>query len=272
MEKHRKINLDFLSPSLMMAIQWPLELSLMMALLLMQVMFVSMTGMEQHGLNVAKTLREKDVVINLDFLSPSLVMAIQWPLELHKMMALVQMQVMFVCMTGMEQHGLNVDKTLMERWVVTGLDFLSPSLMMAIQWPLELGLMMALLLMQVMFVSMTGMEQHGLNVAKTLKEKDVVINLDFLSPSLMMETQWPLEQYLMMALVQMQVMCVFMTGMEQHGLNVAKTLMGRRVVTILDGLSPSLQTEIQLPLELHLMMALLLMQVMFVCMTGMEQQ
>jgi hypothetical protein len=40
-------------------------------------------------------------------------------------------------------------------------------------------------------------------------EGEVVTILDFLSPSLMTETQWPLEQYLMMALLLMQVMFVY---------------------------------------------------------------
>jgi hypothetical protein len=270
MEKQLMINMDILSPSLMMEIQLPLDLGLMMALLLMQVMFVCMTGMELTGLNGAKTLMERQVVTGLDIQSPSLMMEIQWPLELRIMMALVQMLVMFMSMTGMEQHGLNVDKTLTERLAVTGMDFLSVSLMMAVLLPLELGIMMALLLMQVMFGSMSGMERHGINGAKTLMEKDGVTILDFLSPSLMMEIQWPLEHLSMMALLLMQVMFVYMTGMEQHGLNGAKTLTERRVVTILEGLSPSLQTEIQLPLELILMMELLLMPVMFVSMTGME--
>jgi hypothetical protein len=138
------ITLDFVSPSLMMAIPLPLELGLMMALLLMQVMFVCMTGMEQHGLNVDETLMGRRVVTILDGLSPSLMMEIQWPLELHKMMALVQMQVMCVSMTGMEQHGLSVDETLMEKQLMIILDFRSTSLVMAIPLPLELGLMMTL--------------------------------------------------------------------------------------------------------------------------------
>jgi hypothetical protein len=69
--------------------------------------------------------------------------------------------------------------------------------------------MVALFQMQVMCLFMTGLEQHGLNVAKTLKEKEVMMNLDILSPSLMMEIQWPLEHLSMMALLLMQVMFVY---------------------------------------------------------------
>jgi hypothetical protein len=152
-----------------------------------------MTGLEQHGLNVAKTLKEKQLMMNLDILSPSLMMAIPLPLEHLSMMALLLMQVMFVCMTGSEQHGLNVAKTLMGRQVVTFLDGMSPSLQMEIQLPLELHKMMELLLMPVMFVFMTGMELTGLSVAKTLKEKQLMITLDFVSPSLMMEIPLQLE-------------------------------------------------------------------------------
>jgi hypothetical protein len=107
---------------------------------------------------------------------------------------------------------------------VTILDGLSPSLQTEIQLPLELIIMMELLLMPVMFVFMTGMELTGLNGAKTLRERQVVTILDFLSPSLMMETQWPLEQYLMMALLLMQVMFVYIIIMGRWAIMMVVTI------------------------------------------------
>jgi hypothetical protein len=175
-------------------------------------------------------------------------------------------QVMFVSMIGMEPLGRNVVKTLMERHTVIILDMQSPCLMMVIQWPLVLLIMEV----WVMSVFMIGMEPTGHNVGKTLTEKLLmtILDIQFLFP--VTQTLLLLVLTAMMALFLAQVMFVCMTGMDPTGPNVDQTLMVKLQMTILDIRSPCPMMETPLQLALVIMMAMALIRVMFVCMTGMD--
>ncbi|KAL3806157.1 hypothetical protein ACHAXA_004414 [Cyclostephanos tholiformis] len=178
---------------LVMVVYWSLEHTIMMAMVLIQDMFVCTPGMELFTLRVEMISMGRLLVTTLDFLCHYQMMVIYWPLEHTRMMAMVLIQDMFVCTPGMEVFTLSVEMISMGRLLVTTLDFLCHYQMMVIYWPLEHMLMMAMVLIQDMFVCTPGMEVFTLSVEMISMGRLLVTTLDFLCHYQMMVIYWPLE-------------------------------------------------------------------------------
>ena len=111
------------------------------------------------------------------------------------MMAMVLIQDMFVCTPGMEVFTLSVEMISMGRGLMTCLDGQCHYRMMVIYWPLEHMLMMAMVLIQDMFVCTPGMEVFTFSVEMISMGRLLLTTLDGQCHYQMMVIYWPLEHY-----------------------------------------------------------------------------
>jgi hypothetical protein len=123
------------------------------------------------------------------------------------MMAMELIQDMFVCTPGIEVFTFSVEMISMGRLLVKSLDGQCHYRMMVIYWPLEHTIMMAMVLIQDMFVCTPGIE-----VSQCGNDIDGEAAGDYSGFSLSLSndgTNWPLEQEIMMAMVLIPCLCVF---------------------------------------------------------------